>query len=153
MKVVGHDKCYNPIWIKGFGQADWRGLLHSVNRRDFLRFVFYIAEQGSEEFRKCTELAQRSITSSTFIIDMEGLSMKQIAHRPRELTKICLRKFQSKFNYNFSCWTVQVRDIGLEAIKVLEANYPEVIRKVFIINGKFHWTGLTWLDLFTVLSY
>ncbi|EFX85496.1 hypothetical protein DAPPUDRAFT_300430 [Daphnia pulex] len=110
MKVVGHDKCYNPLWIKGFGQADWRGLLHSVNKRDFLRYVCYIAEQGSEEFRKCSQLAQRPITSSTFIIDMEELSMKQIAHRP-------------------------LRDIGLEAIKVLEANYPEVIRKVFIINA------------------
>ena len=84
MKLVGHDKFYNPIWIKGFGQGDWRGLLQSTNKRDFMRYVCYISELASEEFRKCSELATRPITTSTFIIDMEGLSMKQITYKPCE---------------------------------------------------------------------
>jgi len=31
----------------------------------------------------------------------------------------------------------EVRDIGLETVKLLEANYPEDLRKTIIINGKY----------------
>ena len=31
----------------------------------------------------------------------------------------------------------KVRDIGVETIKILEANYPEDLRKTVVINGKY----------------
>jgi len=31
----------------------------------------------------------------------------------------------------------KVREVGIEGIKISEANYPENLRKTIIINGKF----------------
>ena len=43
---------------------------------------------------------------------------------------------------------IEVRDVGVETIKILEANYPESLRRVFIINGKKIWT-----NVYPVLSF
>lgn len=33
-------------------------------------------------------------------------------------------------------WGIAVVDVGLESIRITEANYPEGVRRVFLINGK-----------------
>ena len=35
-----------------FGLADWRGILQSVSKRDYLRYVCYLAEMGVTETKK-----------------------------------------------------------------------------------------------------
>jgi hypothetical protein len=42
-------------------------------------------EKGIVEFKKCSERAKKPVSTSTFIIDMEGLSMRQMGYKPCEL--------------------------------------------------------------------
>ncbi len=69
-----------------------------------------------------------------------GGAINEADRSPATLVKQNILKRLSKIvtRYFSLVELFKVRDIGLEAIKVLEANYPEVIRKAFIINGKFH---------------
>ncbi|EFX85317.1 hypothetical protein DAPPUDRAFT_237865 [Daphnia pulex] len=108
--IVGWDKQFRPVWTIAFGHIDWRGILQSVSKRDYLRYVCYLVEKGIVEFKKCSERAKKPVSTSTFIIDMEGLSMRQMGYKP-------------------------FRDIGIETVKILEANYPEDLSKVIIINA------------------
>jgi hypothetical protein len=74
-----------PVWTIAFGHIDWRGILQSVSKRDYLRYVCYLVEKGIVEFKKCSERAKKPVSTSTFIIDMEGLSMRQMGYKPCEL--------------------------------------------------------------------
>ena len=68
-----------------FGLADWRGILQSVSKRDYLRYVCYLAEMGVTETKKNKTHAQIPTMGSVFIIDMEGLSTKQMTYKPCEI--------------------------------------------------------------------
>ncbi|KAK4004697.1 SEC14-like protein 2 [Daphnia magna] len=110
MSVIGNDKFSCPVLIASFGKADWRGILQSVTKRDYLRYVIYMAEKNYATMRKTSLLTGKSIAHQTFIIDLDGFSMRQRTYRP-------------------------FREIGIEGIKMSEANYPESFRRVFIINA------------------
>ncbi|XP_059350802.1 SEC14-like protein 2 [Daphnia carinata] len=98
------------VSIIAFGKADWRGMLQSVSKRDYLRYLTYMAESNCATMRKNSLLAGKPVTHQTFLIDMDGLSMRQMSFKP-------------------------FREVGFEAIKISEANYPESLRRVFIINA------------------
>ncbi|XP_057372739.1 SEC14-like protein 2 [Daphnia carinata] len=110
MGIIGNDKQSCPVWIVSFGNADWRGILQSVSKRDYLRYICYMAEKSFKEMRKNSLQTQKPVTYQTFIIDMDGLSMRQMSYKP-------------------------FREVGIEGIKLSEANYPESLRRVFIINA------------------
>ncbi|KAI9561267.1 hypothetical protein GHT06_012223 [Daphnia sinensis] len=110
MSIIGNDKFSCPVSIVAFGKADWRGMLQSVSKRDYLRYITYMAETNVATMRKNALLAGKPVTHQTFIIDMDGLSMRQMSYKP-------------------------FREVGFEAIKISEANYPESLRRVFIINA------------------
>ncbi|KZS17891.1 SEC14 protein 2 [Daphnia magna] len=110
MSIIGNDKFYCPVSVVAFGKADWRGILQSVSKTDYLRYLTYMAETNYVLMRKNSLLTGKPVTLQTFIIDMDGLSMRQMSYKP-------------------------FREVGLEAIKISEANYPESLRRVFIINA------------------
>ena len=70
------------VWIVSFGNADWKGILKSVNKRDYLRYISYMAEKRFAQMRKNSLKTETPVTYQTFIIDMEGLSMRQMAYKP-----------------------------------------------------------------------
>lgn len=72
------------VCIVPFGLADWRGILQSVSKRDYLRYVCYLAEMGVAETKKNKKHAQNPTMGSVFVIDMEGLSTKQMTYKPCE---------------------------------------------------------------------
>ncbi len=74
-----------PVWIVSFGQIDWRGVLQSVSKRDYLRYICYLVEKGMTEMKKCSERIKKPVCNSTFIIDLEGLSMRQMGYKPCKL--------------------------------------------------------------------
>ena len=65
-----------------FGNADWKGILKSVSKRDYLRYISYMAEKSFAQMRKNSLKTETPVTYQTFIIDMEGLSMRQMAYKP-----------------------------------------------------------------------
>ena len=76
------------MWIVSFGKADWKGLLQSVSKRDYLRYISYMAEKSFAEMRKNTLKTGNPGTYQTFIIDMDGLSMRQMAYKPCKFDNI-----------------------------------------------------------------
>ena len=70
------------VWIVSFGNADWKGILKSVSKRDYLRYISYMAEKSFAQMRKNSLKTETPVTYQTFIIDMEGLSMRQMAYKP-----------------------------------------------------------------------
>ncbi|XP_046460797.1 SEC14-like protein 2 [Daphnia pulex] len=110
MGIIGADKFFCPLWVVSFGKGDWRGILQSVSKRDYLRYISYMAEKSFAQMRKNSLQTENPVTYQTFIIDMEGLSMRQMAYKP-------------------------FRDVGFEGIQISEANYPESLRRVFIVNA------------------
>ncbi|XP_046633880.1 SEC14-like protein 2 isoform X4 [Daphnia pulicaria] len=110
MGIIGCDKFSCPVLIVSFGNADWRGILQSVSKRDYLRYISYMAEKNLAAMRKNSSNQVNPMLYQTFIVDMEGLSMNQMAYKP-------------------------FREVGFEGIQISEANYPESLRRVFIVNA------------------
>ncbi|XP_046633862.1 SEC14-like protein 2 [Daphnia pulicaria] len=108
---LGHDKFNCPVYISAQGNMDLRGIFQSITKKDFMRFQAYTTERINKEMR---EESLRTGTNKNcqvvFIGDMTGLSMRQMTYKP-------------------------VMDAGSEQTKVYESNYPENIRRMFIINA------------------
>lgn len=92
-----------------FGQADWRGILQSVSKRDYLRYVCYLAEMGMAEIVKSSKLTQKPIIGSMFIIDMEGLSTRQMTYKPCEF--YFKTSFEIKINFQTFCMKFETLDL------------------------------------------
>ncbi|EFX85396.1 hypothetical protein DAPPUDRAFT_238038 [Daphnia pulex] len=121
------------IYISAQGNMDLRGIFQSITKKDFMRFQAYTTERINKEMR---EESLRTGTNKNcqvvFIGDMTGLSMRQMTYKP-------------------------VMDAGSEQTKVYESNYPENIRRMFIINGNVV-TGMklrsqTTLDKIRIFGY
>jgi len=110
---VGYDKFNNPVWVARFGRIDLKGLLLSAKKKDFLYHVFSLVETSikkSKEYQEKYNSSPSVITQSTIIFDVEHLSMRQITYKPAV-------------------------DSALQAVQFYEANYPELLRRVFVINA------------------
>lgn len=84
--------------------------MKSVTKKDYLRYVSYLTEKSLAEMKKNSKIAEKIVTQQTVILDFDGLSMRQMFYKP-------------------------FREISVEATKATEANYPETLRKSFVING------------------
>lgn len=60
-------------------------MLQSVSKRDYVRYVCYLSEMGIVQMKKNSEHAGKPVTCQTIIIDMEGLSMRQMGYKPCKL--------------------------------------------------------------------
>jgi hypothetical protein len=80
------------VLIVSFGNADWRGILQSVSKRDYLRYISYMAEKNLAAMRKNSSNQVNPMLYQTFIVDMEGLSMNQMAFKPCEFFIIFLNR-------------------------------------------------------------
>ncbi len=92
-KQTFYDVCVcMTVLIVSFGNADWRGILQSVSKRDYLRYISYMAEKNLAAMRKNSSNQVNPMLYQTFIVDMEGLSMNQMAFKPCEFFIIFLNR-------------------------------------------------------------
>jgi hypothetical protein len=73
----------NIVCIIPFGSTDWIGIFKSVNKRDFLRYISYLAETRMFEMNSSGP-ARTCMNYQTFVIDFEFLSMRQMAYKTSE---------------------------------------------------------------------
>ncbi|EFX85375.1 hypothetical protein DAPPUDRAFT_314193 [Daphnia pulex] len=106
---TGYDKFGCPLWISAQGPIDIRGIMQSTTKKELMRFMIYIMEKNALNMREKPERC--SSQSICVVADMEHLSMWQMAYRP-------------------------VSQIRNEMVSIYEANYPENLRRIFIINGE-----------------
>ncbi len=96
------------VWMSAQGPIDIRSIMQSTKKREVTRFMIYIMEKNALNMRLDRERCKSQ--SICVIADMEHLSMWQMTYRP-------------------------VGEIRTEMVNIYEANYPENLRRVFIING------------------
>jgi len=80
------------VWVVRYGREDFRGLLYSVKKRDYLRHVISLVETsiwlgknyGSKELSEYSPPKPNSLVQSTIIFDMEGFSIRHITYKPGE---------------------------------------------------------------------
>lgn len=101
------------VIIVPFAGMDMWGMLHTVSRADFVRSTIKILEHymsiGYEQSKKHGPEARQFVV----LFDMAGFNLKQYTWRP-------------------------AAEVVISLIKNYEANYPEILKCCYIINGKFH---------------
>lgn len=87
-------------------------MLQSVTKRDYVRYVSYLAETSTMAMRKNSANTINPVTYQTFIIDMEELSMHQMSYKPCQLNFFLFWQIANCFKLNFmsidiysqGCW-------------------------------------------------
>lgn len=111
MGWFGVDKTGSPIRLDRVGRFDQRGLFRSACRSDMLKFrTAYMMEDALSRIKKAAADG-KPVQSISFVLDMEGLAFGNVYRPFIALTR--------------------------EVFKVLEENYPQVLRRVIIINPPF----------------
>ncbi|KAI9561417.1 SEC14-like protein [Daphnia sinensis] len=109
---IGVDKNKNYLIAVRYGAMDLKGILRSAKKRDYLMHVIGVAERCVTAMRNnpCKfKQSPDAISQLTMIFDMNGFSMRHITYKPGI-------------------------DTVLQLLQVYEANYPELLRRVFVIN-------------------
>lgn len=109
-----------------------RGLLASVSKKEYLRYIAYTAESCLGKMRLLRQNTGRIVTQIVMIVDMEHLSLRQftdrlgiqVYYRMMDSWSCCILLHCSVY----SIYSVLVMEIGIEATKQSEAHYPECVR-------------------------
>ncbi|XP_065831358.1 SEC14-like protein 2 isoform X2 [Oscarella lobularis] len=106
----GEDREGSPVAYYPLGKADFRGILHSVKPSVIMKLNCL---RGEMALNKCREQSQRlakSVDGVVLISDLEGLNIRSHLWKP----------------------TI---DVMTEAFALMEANYPEVLKHVIVVNA------------------
>ncbi|XP_067341338.1 SEC14-like protein 2 isoform X2 [Channa argus] len=107
--MCGYDKEGSPIWYDVIGPLDPKGLLLSATKQDFLKTKIRHSEMLHRECRRQSEKLGKNIEAVTLIYDCEGLGLKHI-------------------------WKPAIEIYG-EILTMFEDNYPEGLKRVFLIKA------------------
>ncbi|XP_057372740.1 SEC14-like protein 2 [Daphnia carinata] len=107
---VGIDKFDCPVFACAFGRIDIKGLRLCLTNKEYNNFVTWLFETIALAIKKQIERTGKRTIQMIFIFDFEHFSMKQLASK------------------------LAVETI-LDIVKRLLANYPNIFRRVFIINA------------------
>lgn len=108
--MIGNDKEGSPILIFPLKDCDVRGILQSVSKEDFMYYIWYVVEKSKRDMRRLSKQFGHNVSQHNVIIDVEGFDMKSMLWKP-------------------------AIDTVRAVIGPAEANYPDMVKKVFIINA------------------
>lgn len=125
-----------------FAGLDLYGILHVTSRRDMIQTTIKMLEYY---LNLCQEQAKKSGPAAGQIIvifDMEDFNLRPYMWRPGKIYFLLykLRCFYFKYygNYYFVLLIGKIAgEVIITLIQMYEANYPEILKTCFIINGKY----------------
>ncbi|XP_022109496.1 SEC14-like protein 2 [Acanthaster planci] len=106
--LFGEDREGSPVWFDPYGHIDTKGIVMSVARQDFLRFKILACERIQQALREQSKKHGRRIEMYTLVFDLDRVNFSHL-----------WRPFVNLYN---------------EVIKIWEANYPESLKVVLVIN-------------------
>jgi len=107
--LTGFDKEGFPVFIMPTGKLDMTGLTLSAKRHDIVMYNVYQVEQCYRVLQEQSEKVGQRIDQVIMISDMDGFTLKLL------------------FSHGM--------DVLLKALQVVEDNYPETLKKCYVINA------------------
>ncbi|EFN78800.1 Retinal-binding protein [Harpegnathos saltator] len=89
------------------------GILHVVTQKEFIKSTIKVLDDYLKLAREQAKQHGQIANQLTVIFDMDGFNLKQYMWKP-------------------------AGELVLILIQMYEANYPEILKMCFIINGKFN---------------
>ncbi|XP_059168234.1 retinal-binding protein-like [Physella acuta] len=105
----GHDKDGSPIRVELFGQLDMKGLMYSARKVDMEKVKLKQCEGHLKDWQEMSLKLNRRVDGLVVIFDMDGVSSKML-------------------------WRPGLQ-MYLHLVRVLEDNYPEMLKRMFVINA------------------
>nr|CAG4719772.1 RALBP [Leptochiton asellus] len=105
----GHDKDGSPIRVEPYGHLDMKGIMYSTKKSDLEKTKLLQCEYTVADWREQSKKLGKRVDGLTVIFDMEGVSTKML-------------------------WKPGLQ-MYLYLVKVLEDNYPEMMKRMFVINA------------------
>lgn len=109
-----------------------RGMLHTVSRADFIRATIQNLENYMRIGYEQSKTHGPSARQFVILFDMEGFNLKQYTWRPG--TRLPFFLFYC-FLWTPISFIVSAGEVVISLIKMYEANYPEILKCCYIING------------------
>ncbi|CAG7721232.1 unnamed protein product [Allacma fusca] len=109
VKICGTDKEGYPVGIAPIGKWDFRSAVESGLKDEFILFVCQWIERGADIVERLTT-NEKFYFQVCLVFDFEGFAYTQLASKT-------------------------VISVILELVKIFEANYPEVLRVIWVVNA------------------
>ncbi|NXM57575.1 S14L2 protein, partial [Illadopsis cleaveri] len=109
--LCGYDREGSPVWYEIIGPLDAKGLLFSASKQDLIKNKFRDCELLRRECEQQTEKLGKKVEMVMMVYDCEGLGLKHL-------------------------WKPAVDTYG-EILAMFEENYPESLKRLFIVKGEF----------------
>lgn len=106
---IGHDKEGCPVWLINSGNLDVKGFIYSSRAIDFLRYQIWRFETLMKDMREQSKKLNKRIEKKVYIMDEENLVTGHVLNKP-------------------------VLETLLNVFSVFEANYPETLKRCYVIN-------------------
>ena len=85
--------------VNGYGRADMRGIVQSVTKKDYLRYIVYAAEIAEAEMRRMGKETGRGLTKQVTM----GKFMAEIIRR---VTQHCQTNLSNYLRSWLSIWSI-----------------------------------------------
>ncbi|KAL4223181.1 hypothetical protein ACF0H5_016653 [Mactra antiquata] len=105
----GHDKDGSPVRVELYGHLDMKGIMASVRKSDLEKTKLLQCEWTVQDWDRQSKKLGKRVDGLTVIFDMEGVTTKML-------------------------WRPGLQ-MYLHLVKVLEDNYPEMLKRMFVVNA------------------
>ncbi|KAG8174256.1 hypothetical protein JTE90_017537 [Oedothorax gibbosus] len=115
--LLGYDKVDDSVKYLDIGRCDARGFIHSAKKIDLIKYNFQLHERDIIAHRERSKKLGIDARKIVFIINFDELTLATATYK-------------------------KAIDVLILAAKIMQDNYPEMIKHMFFINASIYFTFL-----------